>query len=57
MKGIQIYNVRLKPIYKNEADNESIDLKTMIYTNPKYPTYMICGAAGNPEVMETEDSK
>jgi len=40
---------RMYPIYKGKVDIDSVsdDMKT--YTNPKYPTHVVCGTGGNKE--------
>jgi hypothetical protein len=37
------------PVYKEEVDTDSYSLDPNVYTNPKYPVHMVCGAAGANE--------
>jgi hypothetical protein len=43
---------RLYPIYNTTVDINSLRNLNNTYLNPKYPTYVICGATGNSEGME-----
>lgn len=40
---------RMFPIFNGKIDEDSISNDRNTYTNPKYPTYLICGSAGNEE--------
>ena len=45
------------PIYNEKVDLEALSNSNNTYKNPKYPSYVICGATGNDEEMETEKCK
>ena len=36
------------------VDIGSLSNSNNTYTNPQFPTYVVCGSAGNSEGMETE---
>jgi hypothetical protein len=40
---------RMYPIYKNEPDMGAVSADGSLYSNPKFPTYVICGSTGNVE--------
>jgi len=37
---------RMYPIYQGKVDTHSLTSDRSTYVNPKFPTYVICGAAG-----------
>ncbi len=41
-------------MYNYTVDLDSLNDKQNIYSKPKYPVYVICGATGNSEEMEKE---
>jgi hypothetical protein len=43
---------RLYPIYQGKVDFESISKDKSVYTNPKFPVHIVCGAGGNREGFE-----
>jgi len=43
---------RLFPIYDGIVDKLSVNYDKSIYTNPKYPVHLVCGAGGNREGFE-----
>lgn len=48
---------RIYPVYNNTVDVDSLKKMNNTYVNPKYPSYVICGATGNSESMEDEICK
>jgi len=37
---------RMFPIYQNTVDTSSLSNDRNTYTNPKYPSYLVCGSTG-----------
>ncbi len=45
---------RVYPVYKNTVDLKSLRNENNTYFNPKYPSYVVCGATGKFGGMETQ---